>query len=296
MESVKGLVQALESGKLNHLKSLKIRAELPENSEELNLTPTCFSNAECLTFHSSTFSMTKLKSITCQPNLQKLDISKCVVNGNLSTILRHRLAFLHTLVLRDCGLKSTDLDHLHEANVSGRLPQLRHLDLSNNNKLIGNLVKIFSARSHWNQLLSLEFQQGLIFQNCPCPDRFSADVDSLCIQAESGRLKALEELSFTAYREDYFRDGTSARWPHLKVLNILVSVSSRCSINSFMGCEILSPVVEMYDQGLLPALRVVNLNGEGYPYDKLPTPHSVLKLRKNGVCVFYSKVYGKIFP
>ena len=157
-------------------------------------------------------------------------------------------------------------------------------------------MKIFSARSHWNLLLSLEFQQGLIFQNCPCTDRFSADVDSLCIQAKSGRLQALEGLSFTAYREDYFRQGTSVRWSLLKVLNILVSVSSRSNINSFVGCEILSPVVEMYDQGLLPALRVVNLSGEGYPYDKVPTPHSVLKLRKNGVCVFYSKVCGKIFP
>ena len=72
-------------------------------------------------------------------------------------------------------------------------------------------------------------------------------------------------------------------------------MNSRRSINSFVGCEILAPVVEMYDQGFLSTLRIVNLNGEGYPYDKLPCPHSVFKLRKNGVCVFHSKVYDKIF-
>ena len=217
MESFKGLVQALESGKLNNLKKLKIRTELPENSEELNLTPTCFSKAECLIFHSPTLSVTKVESITCQPNLQKFDISKCIVNGNLSALLRHHLAFLHSLVLRDCRLTSEDLDHLQRANTLDRLPQLRHLDLSNNSKFIGNLVVIFSASSHWNQLLGLGFRQDLICENSHCLDRFSTDVDSLCIQVASGRLQTLEELSFITYREDYFREGTSARWSHLKI-------------------------------------------------------------------------------
>ena len=69
-----------------------------------------------------------------QLTLSKLDLSHSLgLTGNLSVLLHHSFPSLNSLVLSDCGLISQDLCSLDRARLKGRLPQLRHLDISKNN-------------------------------------------------------------------------------------------------------------------------------------------------------------------
>ena len=71
----------------------------------------------------------KLTSI----RLTELDLSHSSgLTGNLSVLFTHSLPTLNTLILNLCLLNSNDLQSLALANVEGKLPQLRHLDISHN--------------------------------------------------------------------------------------------------------------------------------------------------------------------
>ena len=54
------------------------------------------------------------------------------VSGCLSVLMRHYFPKLNILILRQCGLISSDMSSLAQAINCGRLPELRHLDLSLN--------------------------------------------------------------------------------------------------------------------------------------------------------------------
>ena len=58
------------------------------------------------------------------------------ITGNLSILLCHSFPSLNSLILSDCGLNSQDLCSLAQASLEGRLPQLRHLDISDNPDLV----------------------------------------------------------------------------------------------------------------------------------------------------------------
>ena len=65
--------------------------------------------------------------------LKKLDITRSAgVTGNLSTLLRHSLPSLKTLIVKHCELDSEDLRGLARANAQGYLPELELLDISEN--------------------------------------------------------------------------------------------------------------------------------------------------------------------
>ena len=65
--------------------------------------------------------------------LKKLDITRSAgVTGNLSTLLRHSLSSLKTLIVKHCELDSEDLRGLARANAQGYLPELELLDISEN--------------------------------------------------------------------------------------------------------------------------------------------------------------------
>ena len=112
--------------------------------------------------------------------LHKLDIShSSFITGDLSVLLRHSFPSLNSLILSNCGLISQDLRSLAQASVQGRLPVLRHLDISEN--LIICLDDMFDASCAWNQLLKLNVRKtggsgnALSRQNeCPSSDRLQS--------------------------------------------------------------------------------------------------------------------------
>ena len=88
----------------------------------------------------------KLTSI----RLTELDLSHSSgFTGNLSVLFTHSLPTLNTLILNLCLLNSNDLQSLARANVEGKLPQLRHLDISHN--LDDTINNLFTHSTQWNQ-------------------------------------------------------------------------------------------------------------------------------------------------
>ena len=64
--------------------------------------------------------------------LTTLDLSLNNIRGSLFILMSHYLRHLQILVLRECNLLSDDLISLVQASNQGRLPQLRHLNISQN--------------------------------------------------------------------------------------------------------------------------------------------------------------------
>ena len=87
--------------------------------------------------------------------LSKLDVSHSSgITGNLSVILCHSLPSLNSLILSNCGLNSQDLCSMAQASVEGRVPELKHLDISENIKLPDQLEYLFSNAYTWQTLLA----------------------------------------------------------------------------------------------------------------------------------------------
>ena len=76
----------------------------------------------------------------------------------MSEVLNYSLPHLNTLILENCGLNILDLQCLANANVALRLPELKHLDITNNDELHGQLNQLFNC--DWNSLVSLNVEAG----------------------------------------------------------------------------------------------------------------------------------------
>ena len=90
--------------------------------------------------------------------LTTLDMSySCAIEGSLSTLMCNYLLHLQVLVLRKCDINPDDLHSLSEASSQGRLPALRHLDISQN-YMVGEkrgLLKLFGDLKSFPSLLNL---------------------------------------------------------------------------------------------------------------------------------------------
>ena len=89
-----------------------------------------------LTLHKIITSAGQIKRFgknVAEHKLKKLDIIHYPgLRGELLRLLTPEFQSLRSLSLSHCQLNSSDLKSLNEANMSGRLPRLRHVDLSHN--------------------------------------------------------------------------------------------------------------------------------------------------------------------
>ena len=91
------------------------------------------------------------------PQLRHLDVS-WNNDVKVSDLFTNSFPTLNTLILSDCDLNSNDLQSLARANVEGKLPQLRHLDVSWNNDV--KISDLFAHSAQWNQLTTFETADG----------------------------------------------------------------------------------------------------------------------------------------
>ena len=145
--------------------------------------------------------------------LRKLDISHSLgITGNLSVLLRHSFPSLNSLVLSHCWLNSQDLCSLAQASVEGRLPQLTHLDITEN-WVSGELGQLLG-----NSFPSLN---SLILSDC---ELNSQDLCSLAQAKQNSTLPALKELDIskndelTGHLQNLFQHGQ--KWEHLIKLKV----------------------------------------------------------------------------
>ena len=90
--------------------------------------------------------------------LTVLDMSyNLTIEGSLSALMCHYFPHLQILVLRCCNLNINDLLSLAEASSHGRLPELRHLDMSQNyiGMRTGGLFRLFAEHSVFPSLINL---------------------------------------------------------------------------------------------------------------------------------------------
>ena len=197
-------------------------------------------------------------------NLHMLRIG-CFTGNNMSVLMKGSFPFLNTLVVRDGCLVPEDLVSLDRVHAEGRLPQLRHLDISYNNGIIGKLYRLFGPKNCRNVLLSLRVNQSFKPEN---RDDHNADLNDLFSQAERGCLIALQELSFSVYRADWFTERTRAFWPSLKCLTVSSEINN--------SDDFLLPLIEMVEENMLPNLETV------YFYAKCSV-QSLWRLRQRGI-------------
>ena len=130
---------------------------------------------------------------TLRQNLCKLQVCQSSgVREMLSEILSSSLPYLNSLILRNCELNHQDLQSLRTANVDGRLPALKHLDISQNQKLQGKLSHLLNC--DWNTLISFNAEQ-IHFTGDEIKDL--SDVKTLFYQLNLGNLSSLREIRFT---------------------------------------------------------------------------------------------------
>ena len=126
------------------------------------------------------------------------------LRGNLSVLFTHSFPTLNTLILNSCDLNANDLQSLARANVEGKLPQLRHLDISNNYNV--KISDLFTHSAQWNQLKTLD----------------TADRNILNVESEF--LTSLEELcisfSLLAWEDENPLPDVTRCWSGLKTIEL----------------------------------------------------------------------------
>ena len=143
--SASNVVDIMNLISTSNLKILKLRkTEVLSLASEL--FPSLFSSSSSFPFQNLPLSLESLILDGCvdnfkfltgknlPTNLKHLEIRYSEVTKKLSALLCHRLSSLHTLILRGLQLDSQDLSNLAQANVENRLPQLKHLDISDKKK------------------------------------------------------------------------------------------------------------------------------------------------------------------
>ena len=193
--------------------------------------------------HSSRHLSTVAKSASSSL-LQKLDISYSTgITGNLSMLVRERFPSLNSLILCDCGLNSDDLRSLAQANVGGKLPELRHLDISENENTVDHLEHLFYRQCKWEKINSFNIEKQHF--------KSVKDVKLLARRFTSGCFRALEKLKISSFRQDgVFRRMATP-------LSNLQHIETSCD-PTIIG-EILNSISEAIEGDLLPVLETITM-------------------------------------
>ena len=203
--------------------------------------------------------------------ISKLDISHSSgITGKLSTVFVQTLQYLHTLILSDCGLNAQDVSSLTEASMTGRLPELKHVNLSENKDL--DLRGLFDHSYKWSQLESVSIS---------LTDRIS-DFKWLAGGVQSGCINFLQQLQLWVRDDDIFTCNTT--WRHLQKIEIFRQGHS----NSENVRTVISHMADAYEKGHLPNLRTVMIGLVGMV--EFSVAEEVSRLRKHNIDVYVGEV------
>ena len=279
--------------RLPNLTYLLISPAPNEMQGGLQLLPETIPRLEAFKLSHFRLVLNKFRASLEQQTLQVLDISHCSgFEGNLSCLLSETFPSLNTLRVQNCGLNSQDLRSLSSASVDGRLPELKHLDISRNLTCAGYLGSLFDRGCRWSDLVTLDISQPFITRESSRRACMSEDIEVICSKVESGCLNSLEELGFTAYLFEYPKFEQKRQWLCLKKLRVLLSVDEVDQDEKNLGDK-MKPIVKMVQRRIMPSLRVVHL------FVNMPVPMNAFmseekyKLAKANVCVFISGKHGE---
>ena len=172
------------------------------------------------------------------------------ISGKLSELLKDKFPSLNSLILSNCGLNTGDLCSLVLASVEGRLPELSHLDISDNREI--DFHDLFQASCYW---------KGLERLNIIETEDFSKTVTEQKKTISSKCLKSLQQLSVSDSKISSF----TRCWTNFRKLNI-----THCTVSH------LKEVSDAVEQGVLPGLHSVCVRG-CYKLSEMPPVPRLLK-------------------
>ena len=192
----------LAKGKLPNLSELSVTLR---NRVRLdNFDPNQIAKIEKLALQQFIISAEELEIISeklTAIHLTELDLSHSSgFTDSLSLLFTHSFPRLNTLILGYCKLNSNDLQSLARANVEGKLPQLRHLDISDT-----DLMFVHSAQ--WNQLTSLVTN------------------DEIVLNVEPEFLISFELILWRSVKKPR---SVTRQWPRLKVIEVWFEHIANC--------------------------------------------------------------------
>ena len=161
----------------------------------------------------------------------KLDLSRTpALSGIMGVLLANPFPWLANLHLGNCGLQESDLSSLAIACNKDKIPQMKHLDISDNPDLYHCLNAFFENKCTWNQLLTLNFRDTLAVN------------EHLNNFVASGCLSSLQEL--TACKLNNWTITT--KWQNLQKLCVY-------------GCDkdALETIVHAFEKGFLHSLNTL---------------------------------------
>ena len=229
-------------------------------------------------------------------NLTRLDTSHCKgITGMMCGLKYHTFENLNSLFISNCDLNSEDLNVLAQASVGGRVPQLRHLDISKNQVCAGHLDCLFDEGCKWDSLLILDIRQTPITRLSTKRELFSKDLEVLCFKIESGCLSSLEEVSFTMYLFEFPSFEQTVPWTNVAKMNMLLSTDNELpgqgghlikEMRSFG--DNLKPIVRMVRSDIVPNLQVLNVVSPSLSFTNASMADEKYQLAKANVSVYLS--------
>ena len=199
------MINVMKGGNTTNLKCLGILSPQENNCTIPSELPLEFyPSLETVVLHKFNGPVTKVigTKLGSLP-IRKLDFSyNHGISGTLSVLLCQKFPLLEFLILRDCALNAEDLRSLAEANCKGRLPQMKHLDVSQNSAPLGLLCDKFSV---WRQLICLNVA------------RLTQTSTMRRKHLHPGSFPSLRELTFSELEYFYY----DLRWDRLETVRLV---------------------------------------------------------------------------
>ena len=268
------------------LQKLHMSTNVGLNIEGLSIGPTV--TGLTLNHFSLEADFSRLAQTLVVQTLTNLNLSHCSgIRGNLTMLLSKDFPSLSTLILSGCVLSSQDFSHLAEASVNGRLPELKHLDVSHN---IDELQSLFDYFCKWERLERLNIENQPNTLSGLAPGRSSLGI--LAVKVRAGCLGSLRELRFTTRGGNYYPKSTrNLRWGSLNTLRISHAGTD--------GNAVLEPIADAAEDGQFPVLSVVRVScklsrlseGLSCRIDSEDLAKVRFRLRERGVRVFCADNY-----
>lgn len=272
-------VQSLKTKKLPRLKRLSFALKVLGLHEDFVKEVTPFPETLTLEHFVIQSSLTGLAQSLTLGKLNKLALRRgSGITGKLSELLSQKFIHLSTLSVSDCDLDPEDVRSLARANLAGRLPELKHLDVSGNAGVRGNLSCLFENSCTWDQLLSLDITHyaGIVD---------STDVKVLYSKVGSGCLGSLRELGFTTDSTSLSEVYNQVEWRHLAKLKLFTNdaESSPCE-DDFAGT--LALIADAVDERRYPVLNTVTVFFCSHLVNLRYRPQQIHRLRKANIKVY----------
>ena len=260
-ESISQAINARKVPNLTHLSISFIEnsTEIPDSNEEVIRTSFNFPALCHLTLNRFVCSPSDLHIVASSvgsSEVSKLDTSHSLgMAGSLSVMLTKHFQSLTSLVVSDCGLVSDDLSSLAKAGSQGRLPQLGHLDLSDNVGIRGHFQRLFLHGHQWGHLLSLNVKQAAWVTP---GDEFHEIVKFTRL----GALVHLEHLICTATNIDvHLSSSSDLKWPSVHHLH--VHCAHRYGYNDHV--QLYQQLTDLIQKGVFPNLNILSATSQIIP-------------------------------